>query len=379
MLFPVLVAALALLASPVLGGSRRWEVSAPSADRDTLGMMEIEKRAISFRPTGGETGHYTWPDRTLTYCFADEDTRVRLRGIVEHAMTTTWGALVQLGFRYRELDVERCNRDRINCLKIYYNNAGRLSTTVGMQPVDERWNRNNPNAAVHGPSMHLSTREDVGMLDAVANVAHELGHAWGLYHEHQNPNFWVTTFEDTFPDDPRAPRWPSLNGDVPMFTPANFHPENLADYNRAYAAAARLEARGGQYADLTRTFSTIQSHARLVGFSASDWLPMSRGVPTISDAQFDPYSIMLYPSGAGGIRDAPTPDGRRNVLTYPNGSLLRVNLGPSRRDIERLRQLYSVDIENIQDLHIRGRRRGTFERVRLRTSRHGNARGSRCN
>lgn len=40
--------------------------------------------------------------------------------------------------------------------------------------------------------MNLSDRTDVGMLDVVANDAHELGHAWGLLHEHQNPAFWTS-------------------------------------------------------------------------------------------------------------------------------------------------------------------------------------------
>ncbi|KAI9158366.1 hypothetical protein HJFPF1_06360 [Paramyrothecium foliicola] len=374
----ITAAAFGLLAWPVEAGSRHWEGSSPLAARSTNGTMEVFRRAISFQPSGGESGHYTWPDKKIKYCYADPTAKQKLRGSLEEAMQTTWGALRDLGFSYEEVDLAKCDKDRINHLKVHYNDKGMFSTSVGKQPVDEKWNRENPDNQVHGPSMHLSTKEDVGMLDVVANVAHELGHAWGLYHEHQNPNFWATDFDDQFPSGPNDAPWSQYNGNDVRFRPNQFNCRALSDYDEALQRAQELAAGGGEYADIARTFCSIQAHASKVKFSAKDWLPLSHGVPVIADATFDPRSIMLYPSGAGGNRGANTADGRQNVLTLAGGAQMTPNVVPSGQDVERLRVLYSTNIANIQELHIRGAKKSTFDKIKKKMPKFGSAKDKTC-
>ena len=376
MLAPTVIAvAVALVASPAHAGSHLWE--APLARRGSNGTMEIEKRAISFQPSGGKDGHYTWPDKKIKYCYADSVARDRLRGPLEQAMQTTWGLLLDYGFSYEEVSLSKCDKDRINHLKVHYNDRGKMSTSVGKQPVDEQWNRENPNNKVEGPTMHLSTLESIGMLDLVANVAHELGHAWGLYHEHQNPNFWVTNVEDQFPEGD-GPIWGSFYGDDPIFKPSAFNCKALTDYEDALARARELAAESEEYAGIVRTFCSSQAHASKVQFSAKDWLPMSQGVPVIADDQFDENSIMLYPSGAGGVRPGNNPDGRQNVLTRADGTLLPANVVPSPMDFERLRVLYEVNIANIKELHIRGAKKSMFDGVKKLVTKHGSAKDKKC-
>ena len=384
MLAPAAIAAaIGVLASPVHAGSRLWEAGSPLAGRSSNGTMvmemDIARRAISFQPTGGESGHYTWPDKKIKYCYADATAKQKLRGPLEESMQTTWGALRDLGFSYEEVDLAKCDKDRINHLKIHYNDQGKLATSIGKHPVDDKWNRENPDNQVLGPSMHLSTVEGIGMLDIVANVAHELGHAWGLYHEHQNPNFWVTTVEDQFPTGPNDPMWASYNGDVQEFQPSQFNCRALSDYAEALKRAQELASKGGEYADITRTFCSSQAHASKVKFSAKDWLPLSHGVPVIADAAFDPDSIMLYPSGAGGLRSGNAgPDGRQDVLTRAGGVRMMPNVVPSPMDIERLRVLYSVNIANIQELHIRGAKKSTFDKIKKKIPKFGSAKDKKC-
>ncbi|KAL6863382.1 hypothetical protein ACO1O0_003634 [Amphichorda felina] len=378
MLAPTLLAAsLGLLASPVHAGSRLWEANSPLGGLSTNGTMDIERRAISFQPTGGESGHYTWPDKKIKYCYADATAKQKLRGPLAEAMQTTWGALVDLGFKYEEVDLAKCDKDPINHLKIYYNDQGKLATSIGKQPVDEKWNRENPDNQILGPTMHLSTMEGIGMLDLVANVAHELGHAWGLYHEHQNPNFWVTSVDDQFPPD-GGPIWASYNGDVPVFKPSQFNCQALSDYVDALSRALTLASQAPEYADIALTFCSNQAHASKVKFSGKDWLPLSHGVPVIADAQFDPDSIMLYPSGAGGVRSGNTPDGRDDVLTLAEGVRMKPNVVPSAMDVERLRVLYSVNIANIQELHIRGAKKSMFDKVKKKMTKFGSAKDKKC-
>ncbi|KAI6779852.1 uncharacterized protein J7T54_003776 [Emericellopsis cladophorae] len=354
MIASTILACLTLLAVPVYAGSRQWEASVPlAAARNSS--SSIEKRAISFKPSAGKKGHHTWPDKEIKFCFADAEARDRLRGPMEHAMQTTWGALRDLGFSYEEVSLPECDRDRINHLKVHYNDRGKLTTTIAKPVVDADWNRENPDRQLDGPAMHLSTPESIGMLDLNANVAHELGHAWGLYHEHQNPNFWVTSVTDAFPEDPEEGPWFNLNGQYPIFTPQQFNCRALSDYGAALERAKELEATGNAaYEGITAPF------------------------PHIADTQFDPDSIMLYPSGAGAVRPGNSPDGRQDVLTLADGKRMKPNVVPSAMDIERLRVLYSVNIADIKELHIRGAKKSTFEKIKSKLSRHGSARDLSC-
>lgn len=61
--------------------------------------------------------------------------------------------------------------------------------------------------------MTLNPSVDIGIEDSVANYAHEIGHAFGLLHEHQSPDVWGTDYGGT--------------GQVDEFI---FHCQNMDDY-----------------------------------------------------------------------------------------------------------------------------------------------------
>jgi hypothetical protein len=96
-------------------------------------------------------------------------------------------------------------------------------------------------------------------------------------------------------------------------------------------------------------------------FSANNWLPISgvyRHDPGVqylgaSYDQVDWDSIMLYPSGAGGIGDANPPaspgadpesyDRRHPVLLRNDGARIRANAVPSKGDVAGIKQLYESE------------------------------------
>lgn len=168
--------------------------------------------------------------------------------------------------------------------------------------------------------MNLSDREDVGMLEVVANYAHEMGHVWGLLHEHQNPAFWAMPY--------------STSGVVNNF---RFNCQNLKDYA---AIAAKLNN-----ADDLDAACRTRNAAADDKFSASEVLPiLGGGLGESNLGEIDRQSIMLYPSGAGGTGPAsPGNDGRAAVLLYADGSRIEPNLQPTRKDVDGILRLYNND------------------------------------
>ncbi|KAF5849115.1 hypothetical protein GGP41_006064 [Bipolaris sorokiniana] len=73
-------------------------------------------------------------------------------------------------------------------------------------------------------------------------------------------------------------------------------------------------------------------------FLASEWLPYSNTGGFVMDEEFDPLSLMLYPSGAGGIGSG---NNRAQVMVYKDGAPIPNRLAPTNRDIARLLALYS--------------------------------------
>lgn len=192
---------------------------------------------------------------------------------------------------------------------------------------------------VAGPTMTLTDDETMGMLDKVANYAHELGHAWGLHHEHQNPFFWERAYG-------------SQDGSI--FGSNNFNCQNLKDYA---AVQAKIQAKidddpsglgsvlyGGDF----KLVCTSRAKAKSYQFSAWDYLPIPLSevlVPSSSTTEVDWDSLMLYPSGAGasGTAQAGGPDNRLQILTQPNGDPIAIHLNPSAGDVAGLQQLYAQE------------------------------------
>ncbi|KAI4250607.1 MAG: hypothetical protein L6R40_000207 [Gallowayella cf. fulva] len=166
--------------------------------------------------------------------------------------------------------------------------------------------------------MTLSDSTNVGMLEVIANYAHEIGHAWGLLHEHQNPFFW-------------APPYSTQR----MQSQWTFNCQNLKDYAQV---AARLSPE-----DLTEACQ-LRTKAAAEQFSASEYLPVLGGGRGKGTGPPDMTSIMLYPSGAGAVgAAAPGDDQRAAILLNQDGSRLPINLQPSARDIQGILKLYNTD------------------------------------
>lgn len=300
----------------VHGGHWSWEPSGRPIGREN-GTFTLEERALTFQPHSD--GARVWPDATIKYCFVNDAAKQRLLYDLEAARDLWYASgLPEEKFKLVEVSQAECQSNRANVLLISYNNQGTLGTTAGLQPLDAT----NPNP--RGPTMRLSDSTSVGMLEVIPNYAHEMGHAWGLLHEHQNPAFWMP---------------PYVSGQAQIF---DFNCQNLRDHVDAFG-------RNTDPADQTK-LCRDRKFAFDRRFSASEYLPYRANVigprPFMAtDADVDWESIMLYPSGAGGLGTAsPGNDQRLPILVrHSDGSPIGINLKPSLKDVEGLKALYAFD------------------------------------
>lgn len=148
-------------------------------------------------------------------------------------------------------------------------------------------------------------------------MAHEMGHVWGLHHEHQNPIFWAKAFN------------PNGNYDGSIFTAANFHCTDIPDYSSAMQDALLDGATAQQRAELCTDIRMAEKYQ----FSAAQWLPLVNGYVLPGDGEdrsIDWESIMLYSSHLQGVA----------VLTKPDGTAITAPEAPSPRDVQGLVSLY---------------------------------------
>jgi hypothetical protein len=346
---PVLIVGLLLAgAQDVLGGSRLWEANAPnkrtnpSPNYPALGTLNttsaLARRAMSISDKSNDNSlPRIWSNKKMRYCFEDKTPGAVIRGLFEQAIEG-WAALKEKGFTYEAVSDDVCESQQSSVLRIHYNSQGRLASTLGIPPIDEEANAKDPDTAIYGPYMHLSDMEGIGQDDVNANVAHELGHAWGLLHEHQNPYRWKASIDDMM----NGWNLPQRLDNTHEFLAGSFNCRNLKDFDtNAASVQAKIDAATGKKKqdlqdDLSRRcFSQVA--AQRIGFSASEWLPLANTNNLVLDGEFDRDSLMMYPSGAGGTGSS---DNRAQILTYKDGSAIENRLTPSNMDIERLITLY---------------------------------------
>lgn len=368
------LAVVAVLSSPVTAGSRAWEAPIQhevQLDRRRFAPMPVDeagyairastsnatdvpeshrKRWLAIKPGAGSNPTYLWPDKTLTYCFDSESSRDKIQEGFNVAIKL-WEAAGLSGqvYKYVQLSdigsacTNNPNRDKI--LVISHNTDGIHSTSPGRRPLDANY------PEFKGPTMRLSQNVDVGQLNQNANWAHEIGHAWGLFHEHQNPRFWGVPYGTSTSD--------IFAGEV---FGARFDCSALKDYDKVMAAIDAKHGSSGQAAQIKVDVCTKHGAAEEWDFSASDWLPITTnilftsGIPehNAGYGSVDWASIMMYPSGAGGkgtarARTGPGDtnyDQRQPVLLRNDGTPIGTNAVPSALDVLGIRHLYEGNLAN---------------------------------
>lgn len=332
----------------VFAGSHIWQPALGRRDNNgTSTSSELDKRYYYVNPDTQVTDRVPWPNRKIRYCFSPDDVtqgaKSNLKKYLKDAHKIWIAEGLNSNFKIDEVTDSVCQNDRNEVLMIFYTGpTGGMGTYVGFPGSGVVMPSN------AGPSMRLTDRTDIGMLDVVANYAHELGHAWGLYHEHQNPKFWAGVDG-------------ADNGEVwGPDNPGGFNCVNLKDYTQAVTGLV-VQTGGGGYQNLNAD-KLCKNYGAAInkGFSAYDYLPMpnvgvshSAGHST-NDVDWD--SLMLYPSGAGGAVSGTgtvTEDNdiRLPILIKPDGSKIGINKKPSQVDIAALHAMYG-NIEGTSKLSL---------------------------
>jgi len=176
-----------LFGGHVFAGSSIWQ-PALAPRNNTLASTPSRRYYYANKDTR-VTDPHPWENRVIRYCFdsdaATQAARRRLKNYLRDARKIWTSKGFDSSFRIEEVNDNVCVSDRNNVLKVTYTaEDGDMATYVGF-PYNVVMLSN------QGPEMRLTDNIQMGMLDVVPNFAHELGHAWGLYHEHQNPKFWA--------------------------------------------------------------------------------------------------------------------------------------------------------------------------------------------
>jgi len=193
--------------------------------------------------------------------------------------------------------------------------------TVGINPITKA------NPKYEGPTLELDQGMTVAGLQPESIFAHEIGHVWGLFHEHQNPAFWPKRYQQQYQFDGKV------------------FGEELGSFNcKAINGYADAEARARAAANPAKGSADAEAASICVEFwqaveykfAGYDFLPrpgvvaedMTSMAQTVDNVDWE--SIMLYSSLHGGDL----------VLTKPDGDLIIPYSKPSELDVQGIQKLY---------------------------------------
>ncbi|KAK3313315.1 hypothetical protein B0H66DRAFT_628976 [Apodospora peruviana] len=325
-----------LFSGQVWAGSAIWQPALKPRDHD----QKLDPRYYYVNKDTMATDRIAWDKRVIRYCFSSDDAtqaaKSRLKKYLKDARKLWISKGLNSNFRIEEVNDKVCVDERNDILLVVYSGdseSSGMATYVGFP------GKGVVMLANQGPTMTLTDRSNMGLLDVVANFAHELGHAWGLYHEHQNPKFWGEGVAGSDGGEVWGPN-----------NPGGWNCHYLKDYARQVTGLVVQTGNGGMRQINQQSLCTNWAMAAANRFSAADYLPMPN-VGTAHSAghgtnNVDWRSIMIYPSGAGAIATESGPitadnDHRERILQKPDGSRIPINLFPSDLDIAALEAMYA--------------------------------------
>ncbi|KAE8352806.1 hypothetical protein BDV28DRAFT_134417 [Aspergillus coremiiformis] len=263
----------------------------------------------------------TWPFQTIRYCYKNEHSKEKLAQFVRAGMQLWYAAGVPEVFRFVEHSKQRCDQEPQNYLHISGDSENEvLATTVGKTPSE----------AEPRPVMELNFRANEDFNWKTETVAHEIGHAWGLFHEHQDPSLWHF-----------APRG------QPDRSLVLFYCENVIGYEKLLKLvpiATQLYRSNGPCRNRERAYDVDFMGAQMLPLQEPYQSPLTAW-PQDEDINWN--SIMIYGSRSFGQRDERGLP-KVTLLRKQGHQLIPEPTVPNLGDVEGLLHLYHVKFGTFQ-------------------------------
>ncbi|PWY71577.1 hypothetical protein BO94DRAFT_476532 [Aspergillus sclerotioniger CBS 115572] len=263
---------------------------------------------LSIRP--GERS-LLWPESTIPLCYDSDETRDIFHDILWAAMRLWYAAGLPESFRLLEINRLSCIHNPWESVYVEHT-RDLLASAIGVPIISMDGTSHYPELSKPTLQVFIDRKN---MEWTIKAIAHELGHTFGLLHEHQDQSYW------------------DVHGTDRVF---KFNCKNLRDFEEVTGGLTTEEIWGDD--GICRDMHTAESY----GFSAAEWLPedgskaySSHGWWANSD-MVDWESLMIYPSYGDSIDEDKLPVLSRKY----DGWTWDSNWSPSIGDVAALKTLY---------------------------------------